>query len=192
MTRNFTDEPVDDDLLDTLLDLARRAPSAGFSQGVHFVVLRGPALESFWHTSGADEWFAPRQPGVLSAPVVVLPVAEPAAYTDRYSEPDKEGHGLHEQHGWPVPYWLTDTAMATQNLLLLCEANGLGALFFGVFRNADEVLAAVGAPEGVVAIGAVAIGHRHPDDVASGSPRTRPRRAPTQVLHHGRWYGSRP
>lgn len=191
MTRNFTDTPVDAGVLDSLLDLARHAPSAGFSQGVHFVVLRDAALERFWALSGAGEWIGPRQPGTLRAPVVVLPVAEPEAYTRRYAEPDKDGHGLDVQDAWPVPYWLTDAAMATQNLLLLLEANGLGALFFGVFRNADAVLADVGAPDGAVLLGALAIGHRHPEDVRSGSARTREWRAPTQVVHHDRWYGSR-
>ena len=42
MVRRFTTEPVDAEVLDRLVDLARRAPSAGNSQGAAFVVLEGP------------------------------------------------------------------------------------------------------------------------------------------------------
>jgi nitroreductase len=187
MTRTFTAAPVDPGLLDDLLDLARRAPSAGFSQGVHFVVLAGPSLDRFWELTGAGEWFAERQPGVLRAPVVVLPVGDPGAYTQRYAEPDKAGHGLERAEGWEVQYWLTDAAMATENLLLLCEAHDLGALFFGIFRNANRLMADLGAPVGAVPIGAVAIGHRDAADAPSGSPRTRPRLPADAVIHHDRW-----
>jgi nitroreductase len=37
MVRAFTDEPVDPVVVDELLDLGRRAPSAGNSQGTAFV-----------------------------------------------------------------------------------------------------------------------------------------------------------
>jgi nitroreductase len=187
MTRRFLPDPIDPVLLDEILDLARRAPSAGYSQGTHFVVLTGAALHDFWSRTGADEWFGGSQPGVLAAPVVVIPVADPAAYTSRYAEADKAGHGLHDPAAWPVPYWLTDTAMAVQNLLLLVEERRLGALYFGIFRNGAQYLRSIGVPDGLVAIGAVAIGRRDPEDVPSGSPRSRGRRAASEVIHHGRW-----
>ncbi|MEY4340486.1 MAG: hypothetical protein RLZ14_2336, partial [Actinomycetota bacterium] len=135
MTRRFRTDALDPAMVDDLLDLARRAPSAGYSQGVHFLALDGEALGRFWHTTGADEWFGAVQGGVLAAPVVVLPLADPVAYTSRYSEGDKAGHGLEVAENWEVPFWLTDAAMATQNLLLLAQERGLGALYFGIFRN---------------------------------------------------------
>ena len=91
---------------------------------------------------------------------------------------DKAGHGLEVAANWPVPFWLTDTAMAVQNLLLLVEAHRLGALYFGIFRNVDVLLADLGVPEGMLSVGAVAIGHRAATDRQTGSPTTRPRRAP--------------
>ncbi len=187
MTRWFTDEPVDPTMLGSILDTARRAPSAGFSQGVHFVVCTGMSRDDFWRITGAGEWFSAASAGVLDAPVIVVPVADSAAYTTRYSEPDKAGHGLEVAVNWPVPFWLTDTAMATQNLLLLVEAAGLGALFFGIFRGESELLAHLGAPASARALGAVAIGHRAAADVPSGSPRRRTRRDPAEVIHWGGW-----
>jgi len=187
MTRDFTDQAVDGDVLDELLETSRHAPSAGYSQGVHLLALTGPAVASFWKTTDAESWFAETQEGVLKAPVMVLPIADPGAYTARYAEADKAGHGLDEAANWPVPFWLTDTAMAVQNLLLLVEARRLGALYFGIFRNVDVLLNDLGVPEAMLSVGAVAIGHRAPTDRQSGSPTTRPRRAPTEVIHHNHW-----
>ena len=40
MVRHFTAEPVDDEVVRRMLELARHAPSAGFTQGQSFVVVR--------------------------------------------------------------------------------------------------------------------------------------------------------
>lgn len=187
MTRQFVPGSLSATEVAPMVDLARRAPSAGYSQGVHFVVLDGDALSAFWQVTGASEWFADVQPGVLDAPVVVLPVADPAAYTSRYAAADKAGHGLEDEANWEVPFWLTDAAMATQNLLLLAEAHGLGALYFGIFRNARAALDQLGVPPHVLQVGAVALGRRAADDRPSGSAVTRPRRPAFDVVHLGRW-----
>ena len=187
MTRQFSPEPLDPHVVGALVDAARRAPSAGYSQGVHFVVLTGDAVARFWQTTDAEAWFATTQEGVLHAPVIVLPIADPAAYTSRYSETDKTGHGLEIAANWPVPFWLTDTAMAVQNLLLLVEAHQLGALYFGIFRNVDVLLTDLGVPDGMLSVGAVALGRRAATDRPSGSATTRPRRDATEVVHVDRW-----
>jgi nitroreductase len=187
MTRAFSDAPLDPDVVAELVDTARRAPSAGYSQGVHFVVLTGDAVAAFWKHTDAEAWFASTRAGVLNAPVMVLPVADPDAYTSRYSESDKAGHGLEIAANWPVPFWLTDTAMAVQNLLLLAEAKGLGALYFGIFRNVDVLFADLGIPPNMLNVGVVALGHRAPIDRPSGSSTTRPRRPTTEVVHDNQW-----
>ncbi len=187
MTRQFDTRPLDEGTVVELLDLARRAPSAGYSQGVHFLALTGDALGAFWRTTGADEWFGSVQDGVLNAPVVVLPLADPDAYTSRYSEGDKAGHGLELAENWDVPFWITDAAMATQNLLLLAQDRGLGALYFGIFRNARQALDELGVPPHVLQVGAVALGHRAVEDRPSGSATTRPRRSTVEVVHHNHW-----
>jgi nitroreductase len=187
MTREFSTDPVDPQVVAELVDTARRAPSAGYSQGVHFVVLSGDAVAKFWQTTGAEAWFAEKHAGVLLAPVIVLPIADPDAYTSRYSEDDKAGHGLDIAANWPVPFWLTDTAMAVQNLLLLIEARRLGALYFGISRNVEVLLADLGVPASMLSVGAVGMGHRAATDRPSGSPTTRPRRATTEVVHYNHW-----
>jgi nitroreductase len=187
MTRDFSTDPLDRRIVADLVDTARRAPSAGYSQGVHFVVLTGDSVAKFWQTTDAEAWFAETHDGVLRAPVIVLPVADPDAYTSRYAESDKAGHGLEIADNWPVPFWLTDTAMAVQNLLLLVEAQRLGALYFGIFRNVDVLFADLGVPSGMLSVGAVALGHRATTDRPSGSATTRPRRPAAEVVHDNQW-----
>jgi nitroreductase len=136
---------------------------------------------------GSRSWFAERQPGVLQASAIVLVLADRLAYTDRYAEPDKAGHGLHVDRGWLVPYWLTDAAMAAQNLLLVAESEGVGALFAGVFRDPRPALADWGVPSSVDCIGMVLIGHRSPDDRPSGTPTKRARLPRRTVVHVGEW-----
>jgi nitroreductase len=187
MTRRFDPRPIADELLHEVLELARRAPSAGYSQGVHFLAMSGEVLQRFWHTTGGDEWYADGTNSILAAPVVVLPLADPVAYTSRYSERDKLGHGLHLASNWAVPFWLTDAAMATQNLLLLAEDRGLGALYFGLFDRVREAFDELGIPDHVLQVGAVALGHRASDDTPSGSARTRPRKDSIEVVHLNAW-----
>ncbi len=187
MTRAFSSDPVDPEVVADLVDTARHAPSAGYSQGVHFIVLTDDAVAAFWQTTDAEAWFAKTRDGVLLAPVIILPIADPGAYTSRYSEADKAGHGLEIAANWPVPFWLTDTAMAIQNLLLLVEARRLGALYFGIFRNVEALLADLGVPDEMMSVGAIALGHRAESDRPSGSATSRPRRSVTEVVHYNRW-----
>lgn len=186
MTRNFSGGPDTDDVVD-LLDVARRAPSAGFAQGCHFLLLEGADKESFFDRSGAGDWFARRAPGVRDCSHVVLVLADPAAYTARYSEPDKVDRGLSSSDSWTCPYWLTDAAMAAQNLLLLCEERRWGALLFGLYADQRDTLSALGVPDEVHCVGAIAIGHRADHDAPTGSATTRTRRPLDEVVHVGRW-----
>src|SRR5918996_995997 len=125
MVRNFTAQPVDGATLDRLLDLARRAPSAGYTQGFAFLVLDGPEqVGRFWDITYPTERSGFRWPGLFTAPVIVLPCSSKQAYLDRYAEPDKGR--------WPAPFWDIDCAFATMTLLLGVVDAGLGALFFGI------------------------------------------------------------
>jgi nitroreductase len=188
MVRSFDDTAVDIEVVDRLVDLARRSPSAGYSQGVDFIVLHGrEETERFWGLPSVREYWESVFPGVLRAPVLVLPIADRDAYLRRYSEPDKAPAGLQAASAWPVPYWLTDTAMATMTLLLAAVDEGLGALLFGLFRGTHvEMLERLGVPEGHELIGVVAIGHPA-DDRPTGSATSRARRPLADVIHRGGW-----
>jgi nitroreductase len=188
MVRAFTDEPVAGDVLDGLLDLARRAPSAGNSQGTAFVVLdTADAVAGYWAlTLPAERRASFGWPALLHAPVLVVVLCSERAYVDRYAEPDKAGTGLGDDAAaWPVPYWFVDAGMAVEHLLLGVTEAGLGACFFALFDHEAAVLASLGVPGGWRAVGTIAIGHPAPD--RPGTSAGRPRRPFDDVVHRGRW-----
>ena len=188
MVRSFDGRPLPPDVLDRMLAAATQAPSAGFTQGWAFLVLEGPdQTERFWnHTLPRSERDAFRWPGLLKAPVLVLPMTSRQAYLDRYSEPDKADAGLTDEQAWPMAYWEVDCAFATMLLLLAVVDEGLGALFFGIFRDQGVLLGDLGVPDAYRPIGAVAIGHPAGDDPPSAS-LARGRRSIGEVVHRGRW-----
>ncbi len=160
MCRDFLDRPVPTGVLDALLDAARRAPSAGHTQGWAFVVLEGPEqTRRFWALDADPAWLAaPTHPGLLRAPVIVVPLTSPGAYLTRYAEPDKAAVGRSTPAGWPAPYWTVDAAFATMTLLLGATDAGLGALFFALHGDVGDTLTGLGVPDGWEALGAVALG----------------------------------
>jgi nitroreductase len=185
MCRDFTTDPVDPAAVDRLLDRARRAPSAGHTQGWSFLVLDEPAaVSSFWAAAAEPSWrAAPSLPGLLRAPVIVVPWSSRSAYEARYAEPDKAS----VPGSWDVPYWLVDVSFATMLLLLGVVAEGLGALFFRLRPGADAALrSAFGVPDEWSPLGALAIGHPAPGRGPSGSAG-RGRLPLAAVVHRGRW-----
>ena len=186
MVRAFDPQPIEPEVLERVLDAARRAPSAGNTQGWVFVVLEGDDTKRFWDiTLPEDRRESFRWKQLLDAPAVILPLASREAYLSRYAEPDKISTGLADPTRWPVPYWQIDTAVATMLLLLAVENEGLGALFFGVFRNGEKLLATLDVPGGYELIGAVAIGT--PLEGDSGRSAERPRRSLDEIVHRGGW-----
>jgi len=186
MVRNFEDRPVPAEALERILDHARRAPSAGHTQGYAFLVLEGPEqVGRFWDcTFPATRRAGFRWPGLFRAPVVILPCASKAAYLDRYAEPDK-GWADRSEARWPVPYWDVDCGFATMAMLLTAVDEGLGALFFGVFDGLAALRAAFGIPDEWNPIGAVAVGWPAPDEPSPSLRRGR--RRLDDVVHRGRW-----
>jgi nitroreductase len=187
MVRAFAPRPVPPDLVDRLIDLARRAPSAGNTRPWRFVVLEGAATAALWDVTLPPERRAGfRWRGLLDAPVVVVPLVDPGAYPRRYAEPDKRATGLGAGlAAWPVPYWWVDAGMVVHGLLLAAVDAGLGALLYGLFEHEAAALAALGVPEGWRAPGAVALGWSAPDEPGRSAGRPRPPLA--TVVHRGRW-----
>ncbi len=188
MCRAFEDRAVDTETVDMLLRQALRAPSAGNTSSLQFLVLEGAAQTSrYWDTTltndqrGGFPW-----PGLLDAPVLVVPWVEPQAYVDRYSEPDKAATGLGETPSrWPVPYWFVDGGAAVMTLLLGAVDVGLGALFFGLFDHEDAVRREFGVPEGMRAVGSVALGHPLPTRRSLSAGREKP--GFSRVVRRGQW-----
>lgn len=188
MVRSFEARPVAREVLDRVLDLARRVPAAGNTQGLDLVVLEGADTARYWDaTLPIDARATFPWPGLLQAPVLVIPVGSPDAYVSRYSEADKARTGLGAGvDAWSVPYWYVDTAFAAMVTLLAAVDEGLGALFFGQFEHEDAVKRALGIPDDRRPVGTIAIGHPTADQRPSRSSQ-RPRRSLDEVVHRGGW-----
>ena len=188
MCRSFRPDPVDPAVLDDLVDLASRAPSAGKSQGLHLVVLEGPDTDAFWrHAFPVERREGFRWPGLFTAPVIVLPFADADAYVRRYAEPDKASTGLGvAPEAWPTPYWTIDASMAVMTLLLAAEDAGLGALLFAVFNGEQAVRGELGVPESMQLLGALALGWPTTER-EQGRSAGRQRRSVNDIIHRGRW-----
>jgi nitroreductase len=188
MVRQFDQRPLERELLDRILESARHAPSAGFSQGFDFVVLDEPEkVLRFWKTTDHPDF--PNPPDFLStaAPVIVLPLANKAAYLERYSQPDKEEFGLEDESLWPVPYWQLDTAMAVMLMLLTATDLGVGALYFGIFYGEEDALRELGVPEGYKPIGAIGLGHPATDESVDLTRFAKRRRKFDDMVHRNGW-----
>lgn len=190
MVRSFSAAPVDPTLLRRVLELARRAPSAGNTRGWDGVVLEGPAAtRPFWEATTTEEWRSRsrRWAGLKRAPVVVAVFSHPGSYLARYGEADKSSSGLAQGVGsWPVPYWDVDAGMAALLMLLAAVDEGLGACFLGNFRGEAELRSNLGVPHDRRYVGAVLMGHAAGDDYPSVSAG-RPARRFEDVYHLGRW-----
>jgi len=135
--RTFTDAPVDDAAVETLLRAAMAAPSAGNQQPWQFAVLTERRLLD------AIPEFHPHSAMLRGAPLGIV-VA---------------GRSDHERFG---PYWVQDCAAATENLLLAAHASGLGATWCGIYPREERVAALrdlLGMPAEVAPFCVVAIGH---------------------------------
>jgi len=191
MVRSFTDAPVAPESLDRILDAAHRAPSAGFTQGVEFVVLDGSEQTNrYWQVTLPDEDARSRfpWPGLLTAPVLVVVIVDPGSYLQRYADADKARTGLGESADrWPVPYWWVDAGMVAMTALLAAVDEGLGALFFGLFDDESAVLRTLRVPSGYRGVGSIAIGHPELEHRPGGSAVTRRRRPIRDLVHRGGW-----
>lgn len=195
MVRSFAPEPLEPGLVDGLLDASLRAPTAGNTRGVSWLVLEGAQTARYWDHATTAAWRAAseRFAGLSRAPVVALSVCSPAAYVARYGEADKVASGLGPVEGdgggaaaWTVPYWFGDAAFSVMALLLGATAAGIGAAFLGNFRGEEELLAALGVPPGWRLFGAVLLGRPDGHDHRSPSLGRQPE-AGAGTVHRDRW-----
>lgn len=156
--RAYTDEPVTEADIESVLRAAMSAPSAGNQQPWRFVVVRD--REQLERLSQATPYSK-----VVGSASVALVVC---------------GDTREERH---PGYWVQDCSAATQNALVAIHALGLGAVWVGVHpieERVASVRAACEIPEGVVPMAMVAIGH--PAETKPPSERFEP-----VYVHADRW-----
>jgi nitroreductase len=185
MVRHFTPEPVPLETVEQIVRTAQHAPSAGYTQGVSFVLVTEPAMRRRIAEIAGEPWYTEvgHHPFISEAPVHVVLCTSEEAYRVRYREPDKRKPGQPEKE-WPVPYWHTDAGCALMLLLLAAVDEGLDGAFVSA-RDPGDLRNLLGIPDYVQPVGVVLIGHGA-RDMPSASLR-RGRRSLDQVLHRERW-----
>ncbi|NCC23829.1 MAG: nitroreductase family protein [Deltaproteobacteria bacterium] len=135
--RKYTDKPVADDQIRTILEAAMMAPSAGNAQPWQFVVVRDREILAALKDINPYAAMAARAPlGILVCGDLSL---------EKYPG-----------------YWVQDCSAAIQNMLLTIHGLGLGAVWTGIHPMADRVAGfrkLFKLPDHVVPLGFIIIGH---------------------------------
>jgi nitroreductase len=187
MVRNYLPDAVEGQILERIVDAGLRAPSAGNSQGLGFVIVTDPATREAIAVIAEEEEYvaAGFDPWISQAPAHIVITVSEKVYRDRYREPDKLGPDGKEIE-WPVPYWWIDAGAALMAVLLAAVDEGLAAGFLGV-HSVPDLGALLGIPDHHSPIGVVTVGYPLPDR-RSGS-LARGKKPRDQVVHHERWSG---
>ncbi|MFN8399007.1 MAG: nitroreductase family protein [Anaerolineales bacterium] len=185
MVRNFSERPVDLEIIERIVDLTRHAPSAGFTQGQSFVIVTKPDLKkSIAVTCEEEEYVKSGFDAFISkAPVLLIPCTSELAYHKRYQENDKvEDTGSEIE--WPVPYWFMDIGCSVMIALLAAIDEGLVCAFAGS-KDLKTLRSLLNIPAEVTPVGVIAIGYRA-KDVPSPSLK-RGRKPDSEYVHHEQW-----
>ncbi len=156
--RKFTDKPVPDEMITTLLEAAMMAPSAGNQQPWHFIVIKDR------RKLDGVPGFHPYCGMIKKASVAIVICGAP------------------EGKKWPT-FWVQDCSAATQNLLLAARDLGLGSVWTGVYPEKDRMKGArllFNIPDNVYPFAIVPLGW--PDAEFSAADRYSP-----ALIHRDSW-----
>ena len=157
--RSYTDEPVPDQMVRTLLQAAMVAHSAADERPWHFVVIRDR------QTRDRIPIICPSAHVARQAPLSILVCGDPR---------------LQKEQG----FWVQDCAAAAENILIEAQHLGLGSMWLGVYPVPGRVQGFRGllrVPAPVTPFALVALGHpaefRRPAD-----------RYDESRVHYDRWW----
>lgn len=133
--RKYTDEPVSDEDLTTILEAGMNAPSANNRQPWQFVVVDDrEKLNAIMDVHPYSRMLA-------EAPVAIIVCGDTTVSEN---------------------YWEQDCSAATENILIAARALGLGTCWLGVTPNAQRTPAIAelfGLPDPVKPLNVIALGH---------------------------------
>src|SRR5713226_8932638 len=181
MIRAFKQEPVPEEKIHRILEVALHYPSAGFSQGMSFILVDEPErvhrLREMSRLRG-------------DAPILIVPCVSEKLYHDRYREPDKilpDGTEIE----WPVPYWYFDAGCASLLVLLAAVNEGLVAYLAGAFRP-ELLRKELSIPKDFVPVGVISIGYPDSQKHVPSPSLNRGRRSFQEVIHYQTWQNRGP
>jgi len=134
--RDYQDRPVDEKMIQELLEAARSAPTAANRQALRFVVIRDKHKRESMKAAYSREWF-------YTAPVIICACGVP---DDNWVRSDGKNYND------------VDVAIAMDHLILQAADLGLGTCWIAAFdpQAAREILS---LPAGVEPVALTPVGH---------------------------------
>lgn len=158
--RKYTEDPVSDEQINSILEAAMMAPSAGNQQPWQFVVVRD--RDALGKIQGINQYA-----GMSATAAVGILVCGDLS--------------LEKNAG----FWVQDCCAAVQNLLLAIHGEGLGGVWTGIYPLEDRIVGfrkLFDLPEHVMPLAFIPIGHPgHKPKTTSRFQRER--------IHKERWQG---
>jgi nitroreductase/FMN reductase [NAD(P)H] len=171
--RSFTSEPVPDELMATLIGAAMSAPSKSDLQQVSVIRVTDADLRSqIVELSSPNSW-------ALTAPELLVWCADGRRLLSVFDIRGRSFANHHLDHFFNAT---VDAAIAMSAFLIAAESVGLGCCPISEVRDQSESLSRLlGLPRFVVAVAAMAVGHRAEPPVITG-------RLPLEVTVHENRY----
>ncbi|MHA1974942.1 MAG: nitroreductase family protein [Candidatus Hodarchaeales archaeon] len=157
--RSYKSDEIADEDIQTLLEAARWAPSAGNRQPVEIIIVKSPEQKGLLVKNALNQKF------IQEAPVVLVVCSDLERSSSRYGE---RGSSL---------YAIQDAAAATQNILLTATAMGYGTVWIGAFDESG-VSETLKLPSNIRPLAIIPIGR----PAKIGSPPTR--REVKELIHY--------
>lgn len=152
--RKYKKDPIDETLLNGILEAGIRASNTGNLQAYSIIVTKDSLLkEKLWETHFKQEM-------VLQAPVILTFCAD-------LNRIEKWCAQRNAEPGFDNFLWFynasIDALLASQNIAIAAEANNLGICYLGTTTyNADKIIQILNLPKGVVPVTTLVVGH--PDE----------------------------
>jgi nitroreductase len=173
--RKYADKKVEPEKLEAVLEAVRLAPSWANMQCWRILVVQDKVVQQqMSELSYVESFFAPKgykanpsKKALAEAPVVIVLCADPS------------------QSGvlWNQNYYLVDSGIASQNLMLAARGQGLGTVFVGVYDE-ERVKQLLNIPASIRIIGLFPIGY--PAEDKKEGPARKPL---SDICFHGTWGG---
>jgi nitroreductase len=159
--RRFKDKELPEGMVEKLIELGNKAPSAGNLQARDFIVVRDQATKDAMTAAALDQGFISR------APVDIVVCAN----MERIAHYGNRGRTL---------YALQDVAAAVQNILLAAVSEGLGTVWIGAFDE-HKVGKILGVPEHIRPLAIIPVGY--PDE----DPKESSKIPLKELMHYEKW-----
>lgn len=161
--RKYLGEPIEDEKLQAVLEAVRMSPSWANFQCWRLVVVKDKDIKAkISALSYVESVFAPlgyksnpSMKALAEAPVVIVLCADPK----------KSGTLWHQQ------YYLVDSGLAAQNIMLAARGLGLGSVFVGI-HDEDKLKKLLNIPDSIRIVGLIPLGY--PAEEQKDGPSRKP------------------